>query len=543
MAIALPPPPPPQQGSLAELRVEAAREPSFTVDYKGVRIRVFGTLLVPERRLRQGIAAADTLSDAVRSVAYSYYYNGYPAPLLSYAADKSAQPTVYVRIVAARVSHVVGPSELLPYFADLPHDQPLTDARLEADRAVAESVAARSGLQYAPAFTPDGADAVVLDLGPPRPGERRTSVAASFNNYGNRYAGPYLASAGLRQSFASGDELTLTGAASARMLGLGGQHSEPYHDGELGWSRIVGFGTAALQGRYATFRESTASVEFRGKLDELALGWQTNLYTSFSQRLSFGLRLLHDHEVLGEPSMPAAVDCTGAGSVLLQQLGLETCTAVSNGGDAFSENYGSAELTLGYRWRTLEAEHAFELQAGWLLRKGLSAGIAPGSGADLSYLLQQPSLSLRYELTPRWSVLASGNVQFSGGVMPQQQQYVIGGPLSLHAYLAGAGVGDRGGAASLAAEWHGDPDSYAGRHGLRPRLFLEYASATHRQSALGEPAGTVSLTDAGAALEWRVLSGLGASLSVGRPLMRRGGPSSPDQLQTRLLFFQLAAVY
>jgi hypothetical protein len=546
MAIALPPPPPPQQGPLAELRAEAGREPSFVVDYKGIRIQVFGKLLVPEARLRQGIEAADSLSNAVRSLANSYYYYGYPAPLLTYAADKSAQPaappTVYVRVVAARVSRVAGPPELLPYFADLPRPQPLTDAQLEADRAVADTAAARSGLQYAPEFKPDGADAVVLDLGPSRPGERRTAVAASFNNYGTRYAGPYLANAGLRQSFASSDELTLTGAASVRALGLGGQHSEPYHDGELGWTRIVGFGTAALQGRYATFRESAASVEFHGKLDELALGWQTNLYTSFSQRLSFNLRLLHDHEVLGEPSLQAAVNCTGLGS-LLQQLGLETCMTVSNGGDAFSESYSSAELALGYRWRTLEAEHAFEVQAGWLLRKGLSAGIAQGSNADLSYLLQQPSLSLRYQLTPRWSLLANGNVQFSGGVMPQQQQYVIGGPSSLHAYLVGAGVGDRGGAASLATEWSGDADSYAGQHGLKPRVFVEYASATHRQAALGEPPGTVSLADAGAALEWRVLSGLGASLSVGRPIMRHGGQASPDQLQTRLLFFQLAAAY
>lgn len=528
--------------SMAELRAEAGGEPSFVVDYKGVRLRVYGRLMVPEQRLRLGIAAAESVSDAVRSLGLRYYYDGYPAPLVSYAVDRTGQPTVYVRLVAARVSRVAGPPELLPYFADLPRQGPLTDARLEADRAVAAAAAARAGRQYAPVFTPDGADAVVLDLGPAKAGERRTSLAASFNNYGNRYAGPYLANAGLRQSFASSDEFTLTGAASARMLGLGGQHSEPYHEGDLGWTRIASFGTASLQGRYATFQESAPAVVFNGKLDELALGWQTNLYTSFRQRLSFDLRLLHDHEVLGEASIPAAVDCTGLGS-LLQQLGLETCETVRNGGDAFSENYASAEVSLGYRWRTLEAQHAFELQATALLRKGLSAGNAPGSRADLSYLLEQPSLSLRYSLTPRWSLAASGNAQFSGGVMPQQQQYIIGGPLSLHAYMVGAGVGDRGEAASLAAEWSGDADSYAGRHGLSPHLFVEYASATHRNSALGEPAGTVSLADAGASLEWKPVHGLDASLSLGRPFLRHGGQSSPDQLETRLLFFQLAAAY
>ena len=72
MAISLPPPLPPQQGALTELRAEAGHEPSIFIDYNSVRIRIFGSQLVPEQRLRAAVAAAATLSDAVRSIGYTF---------------------------------------------------------------------------------------------------------------------------------------------------------------------------------------------------------------------------------------------------------------------------------------------------------------------------------------------------------------------------------------------------------------------------------------------------------------------------------------
>jgi hemolysin activation/secretion protein len=542
MAIALPPPIPPQQAPLAELRAEAGHQPSLLIDYGAVHLRIFASRLLPERRLREAVATADNLSDAVREIGYSYYSAGYPAALVSYAAETTAGVTVYVRVVPGRVTRLSGGASVRHFFDDLPRHAPLTDAQLEADRAAADALASRAGERYQPSFTPIGGDAVALDLGEAGEGEPQTSAAASFNNYGNRYAGPYLGNLGLRQSFTSGDELTLTGAASLRFLGLGGGDSSPYHGVGGSWTHVFGLGQPGLQGGYADFQETVGGVTFKGQLHELAASWQQVLYTSFRQRLSLGGRLLHDHEALGQPDQPATVSCDPLSS-LLAELGLATCQTVRGGGDAFSETYHSAELSLAWVWRSLEQRRGTEVQTGLLLRKGFSSGDAPGSNADLSYLLWQPSLSIRYGLGPGWNLLAGGTAQFSDAVLPQQQQFVIGGPYSLHAFRAGAATGDRGESASLAVEWKPDPGSTTGHLGLRPRLFVEYASARHRRPTLGEPAGTVSLADAGLSLDVQPLPQLGASLSLGRPILKQGAQNSPDQLQTRLLYFQLTAKF
>jgi len=539
MAISLPPPIPPQQGALAELRAEAQQQPTLLLDYRAVHLRIFGSPLLPERRLRAAVAKADSLSDAVREIGYSYYSAGYPAALVSYAADTAGAVTVYVRVVAGRISKVTGSAPLLHFFEDLPRHAPLTDAQLESDRSAADALAARAGQRYRLEFTPAGGDTVALELEPAGAGEPQTSVAASVNNYGNRYAGPYLANLGLRQSFSSGDEFTLTGASSLRFLGLSGESSGPYHAVAGGWTHAFGLGQPGLQGSYADFQETVGGTTFKGHLHELAVSWQQILYTSFRQRLSLGGRLLHDHEALGQPEQPATVNCDPLSS-LLAELGLATCQTVRSGGDAFSETYHSAELSLGWQWRSLQGT---EVQTSLLLRKGFSSGDAPGSDADLSYLLWQPALSIRYGLNSNWSLLAGGAAQFSNAVLPQQQQFVIGGPFSLHAFRSGAATGDRGESASLATEWVPDAGSVGGRLGLRPRVFLEYASARHRRPTLGEPAGTVSLADAGLSLDLRPLPQLEASLSLGRPILKQGAQNSPDQLQTRLVFFQLAAKF
>lgn len=542
MAIALPPPPTPQQGELPALRAEASREPSIAIDYRGVRLCIFGSQLVTEERLREAVGQAASLSDAIRAIGASYYRAGYPATLLSYAADRGGQATVYVRVVPGKVSEVRGAEELRPWFRDLPQHAPLTDAQFEGDRDGADILSTRAGQRYEPAFVPAGRDSVVLDLGQPRPGPAQTTAAASFNNYGNRYAGPYLANLGLRHSFGSGDEFSLGGSTALRMLGLGGDHAGPYHGADAAWSRITRLGSFGVQGRYADFEETADNFRFKGRLHEIGLIWRYVPYTSFSQRLGLEGRLLHDREALGAPAQAATVSCDPL-STLLAQLGLANCQAVRGGADVFEEHYDSAELSLAYAWRSTQAQHQLEFNAGVLLRKGLDGGRTPGTGAGRSYFLWQPALSLRYALSPRFTLAAAGNAQFSGAVLPQQQQYLIGGPTTLHAYLVGAGVGDQGETANLGLEWNGEDGSLAQRLSLHPRLFVEYASSTHRGTALGEPAGTVRLGDAGLALDLSPLPGMVVSFSISRPILEQGGRFSPDQLQSRLMYFQLAAAF
>jgi len=367
-----------------------------------------------------------------------------------------------------------------------------------------------------------GGDAVVLDLGEPVESGHQTAAVAAFNNYGNRYAGPYLADAGLRHSFASGDELSLAGATSTRFLGLGGSHSEPYHEGDLGWSRVTSLGVFGFQGRYADFQQSLPGGTIDGKLDGAALTWLYPLYADFEHRLNLTGTFDRSDETL---------DAQEAGSRLL------------------SERYFSAAADLSYVQRIEHGDHRTEIQIGLGIRHGFGRDDNTTTTANLGYVLLRPSFSLRYTATPQWSFTGEGNYQFSGSAVPQQEQFVIGGPASLHAYNAGVGVGDRGGNLRLSTEWKDSGDSWIARHQLRPRLFAEYGSATSSHGAPslipGTPgaSATVSLADVGTDVDVHLTQWLAGTLSVAQSVYDHGGNYSPDDLAKRYVFFQLAAKY
>jgi hemolysin activation/secretion protein len=541
MAIALPPPITPQQGPPLELRDQSLTQKVVTIEYKGIHVHVFGSERVSAERIRAAVNAADNISDAVRAVGYLYYVSGYPAALVTYATVGQIQYDVYVRVVPGRVRDVEAPAALMPYFSDLKAaKEPLTSSGFERDRALADAEAERSGLQYKPVFKPVGGDEVVLDLGEAAPGSKQWTVLGTFSNYGNRYAGPYLATAGGRLSFSSGDEFTLTGATSVRVLGLGGSHSEPFHEGDGGWYRVTPLGVFGLQGRYGDFSQTLQGFQFNGEFSSGSATWLYPLYSDFQHRLNLQAKIERDHEDVDAPALSA--NCTGLVDQLLIDLGLATCPS-SPGGEVLSELYNFAELNLSYVARAQHGEHQAELQAGVVVRKGLGPHEAGGSSASLDFFLWQPSFSARYSLAPRWSVLADGNFQFSNSALPQLQQFVLGGPASLHAYEAGAGIGDHGENLRLSVEWKGYDDSWTERYGIRPRGLVEYGSSSLEHSVLGARTGRITLADAGAAVDVRFLSWLGGSLSAAQSFYSRGADISPNGLAKKYVFFQIAAKY
>lgn len=486
------------------------------LDYRGVRFHVFGPLIVsravdPEL-LRREIAHAATASDAVREIAWLHYTHGYPATLVSYAVADGQD--VYVRVIPGRVSAVRGPAALASYFSDLPRRPVLRTPQLEADRSLADGLSERRGENYRSSFVPDGADSVVLDLGAASPGEDRTVAVADFSNYGNRYSGPYLAQAALRQAFGSGDELTLAGGSAVRFLGLGSDQSEPYHEGDLGWTRITPYGVFGLQGRYADFRVAIPGTQLGGDLANGGLNWLLPLYADLQRRFNLQARVERSYEAIDAPR---------------------------SGDKALSEAYNSFEAGLSYTQRAEGEAGRFEWRAALDLRKGLSRDYSADSRADLGYFLIRPAFSVRYEPSPHWGFDGQGKAQLGGSSVPQLEQFVIGGPSSLHAYETGVGIGDRGEDFRIGADWKDIGDSWIARYRLQPAIFVEYGSTTLGQKSVGENSGRVALADAGVEVSLRLTHWLGAKLSAAQPFYKHGGDNSPDGLTRKSVFFDLAA--
>lgn len=516
MSIALPPPVTPQLAPIEQLQAQAGD--ALVLDYHGIHLHVFGPLIdthaVDPALLRKQVAAAETISDAVRQIGYLHYAHGYPAALVSYGV--AGRQDLYVRVAPGRVSAVKGPQELAAYFDDLPRQPVLRDSTLEADRALADARSERAGETYHPLLRPAGGDAVVLDLGQAGHSGHQTAGLLDLSNYGNRYSGPYLAQAGLRQSFSSGDEVSLAGLSSLRFLGLGGADSEPYHEGDLGWTRVTRYGVFGFDGRYARFRQRDAGTELGGLIGTGGLSWLLPLYADFQHRLNFDLKADRSYESIDAPT---------------------------GGGKALSEAYNSFEAGLGYTQRIEHDTRRYEIKAGLDLRKGLSRDYSDASAANLAYLVLRPAFALRYEPNQHWGFGGEGRLQLGGSSVPQLEQFVIGGPASLHAYEAGVGVGDRGESYRLGADWKDVGDSWTARHQLQPTAFVEYGSTRLNQKAIGESSGRVSLADAGLEVRMHFTRWLGGTLSAAQPFYRHGEENSPDGLKRKLVYFDLAAKF
>lgn len=525
MAIALPPPITPQQAPLEEIRI--AGEQGLVLQYQGIRIYLAGEPVaanwVEAMELQRVITAAGNISDAVRGIGDLYYASGHPATLVRYAVIDPHE--LYIRVVAARVEDVRGPPEVAPYFANLKGSTGPGASLLERDRVLADTLSERRGQDYRSEWRPAGGDAVIFDLGLPVHNGHQTALAADFSNYGNRYSGPYLADLALRQAFATGDEIMLAGATSVRVLGLGGSRSEPYHEGDAGYSRITRFGVFGLDGRYANFRQDLRDIptpqgpqdiRLDGTIGFGGLSWLVPVYADFQRRFNFQGKFDRSYET---------VNPHGTQTKLLSEL------------------YNSFEGDFTYLERFDFGDDIVEAQATIAVRKGIGRDKSNDTAANLGYFLWRPSFSLSYMPGLHWTFAGEGNLQLGNSRVPQLEQYVIGGPTQQHAYESGAGVGDRGRSFRLSAAWKDVGDTWLAEHQIRPRAFVEYGRSRLNGTAPGEPAGTVEIADVGFDLEGHFTQWLSATVSVAQSIAERGRDNSATDLATKYVFFQLSAKY
>ncbi len=534
MAIALPPPVTPQLAPLQQV-VGDSRD-MWLIDYQGVQIHVVGDLLISVDSVRAAVTAAPTVSDAVRAVGATFYRAGYPAALLSYAV--SGETDLYIRVTVGKLSEVDAPDSLKSYFSGLVSDHPLRTRSLERARALGDTQSERAGENYQPQFRALGGDRVALDLGTPAAGNEQLAVAADFNNSGNRYAGPYLVDLSVRQSVASGDEVVLGGSSD---VGIG--NGRPYHEGDANWSHITPFGVFGIEGRYAIFGQDVQGIRLEGHFSSGAATFLTPLYADLNDRAVLQLKVERSDESVQAHVLNATPTPTLSLSLekLLEILGLAAPPLTQ--AQVLSELYNSAEIDLSGVSRIDFGTQELEINAALGVRKGLSDRNSAESAASLSYLLLRPSMSLRYSFLPNWDATADVRAQLGNSVVPQLEQFVIGGPTSLHAYDTGVGIGDHGEDAHLGIEWHGSDDSFAARYGLRPRAFVEYGAAKLEHSALDETAGSVKLADVGLSLEAKPIAAITTTVSVAQSIYHAGEQTDPPGDSRKYIFFQITGRY
>jgi hemolysin activation/secretion protein len=535
MAIAIVPPVTPQLAPLEQVMGQSPAE-TWLIDFQGVTIHVAGDLVIQQQDVTTFVLAAKNISDAIRTIGAVFYREGYPATLVTYAVADSHD--LYVRVVTGKIAEVNGPDALTPYFKNLTSDSPLRVSQLEGSRVLADNFSDRAGENFHPEMRPLTADSVALDLGSVSNGPKQFIVAGDFSNYGNRYAGPYLADLSIKQDTGNGDEVGVGGVTSINESDIGGDKSRPYREGDLSASHITPFGIFGVEGRYASFGQDVQTIRLDGHLGTGAVTWTEPIYADLDRRLVVQGRFERsDESVTAQTLGGTALNATTLQS-LLADLGLAAAPATD--AKVLSELYNTLGLDLNGVSRFNFGSHVLEVSGALGLRKGLSDSSHALSSASLSYFLIRPSLSLRYLITPNWIATGDTRFQLGNSTVPQLEQFVIGGPASLHAYDAGVGVGDHGEDAHLGIEWHANDGSFAARYSLHPRLFAEYGSTKLEQTVLDENAGHVSIADIGLSLEAKPIAAVTATLSVAQSVYSSGAESAPVGDFRKYVFFKLA---
>ena len=507
--VSLPPPIPPQQ--LTREAIASGARQQVSVRFMHYRMHIaFDERVISDDTLGRAISGNDSLRDALASIARAYYDAGYPAARVCYAQDGD---DVYVQVRRGQLDGVRGEPPVLVYFDDLPVGQALRSTDLEPRRALAGVAAARAGISLSPKFVPVDSDGAILDLGTPQGGPRQTYVQADFSNFGSRYSSRYMLDALLRQSFASGDELRIAATTGLRGFAFSDASAGAYHDGSAEWTRVSRYGLLGADARYSEFTQYVTQAQLDGELDNEGISFLRPLYADLSMRWNLKLRIDRTHR-------RTAVD--------------------SSGEEVYAEQYNSVEADSLYVWQPQTTRSQWGLQARLVARQGLGSHTTTLSPANLDYFLLRPSLNLHYVPDGPLSYAFDAEGQLGGAVMPDQEQWVLGGPTNMRAYLPGYAVGDTGGSGRLSAQWR--PVS-RGTLQLQPKALVEYGYSRYHADVPGRPSGAVRLADAGLQLDLRWRSWLEASLSVARPFYESGTDNAQAGSGKEFYYFQLSGRY
>ncbi|MGQ0701307.1 MAG: ShlB/FhaC/HecB family hemolysin secretion/activation protein [Panacagrimonas sp.] len=518
MPIALPPPPEPVAAPLTEIRALAGEPMRLVVG--GTRVLVLGSPLRDAAKLQEAAASAQTLSDVVRQLQAAFYAEGYPALVLCYAVDGN---DLYVGVLENRLTGVESPPRYASYWSGLEGVAGPRDSELEPRRFLASLHADRAGEALQMAWKQD-AHGLDLSLAPSGEGPDQTNASLAFGNPGNRFTGRYFADAALRHSWRSGDE------ANLRLRSAVGGLNSADTNGELleaaaGLSRVTSLGVFAASLGYSRYDFTLAlagaeqTIGADARLDTAEVSWSGLLSAGFAHRWALGIKADYVGKELSD----------------------------RDGGQVYQRQaYGSGEVSTEALATVRILDWPLELRTGLALRRGLGDDRTgdPMNGADQGYLLLRPHAEIRTAVVERAELSLRMTGQFTDDRLPEQQQWVMGGPGNVEAFLPGLAVGDSGALLYLGLTL---PEAQAGRLRLKSRLFAEQGQTRFEAPEGAQTDAQQAVTDAGVSLEvlyrmpGRAL--LQASVSVAKALNTRGIDRPVRADADAGVYFQLALRY
>ncbi len=441
-------------------------------------LHLFGFSGLSVRKLRTLVKESPNAEQLVISLSVMAYRAGFLADQVAYALDG---PNLYIALMPRQVRAITATPEMRVFFADSVEDGRLRPAEFERARVLASAYSERERLHVQPRFVPAANGEVDLHLRA-APSTRRSSPFVQFeaNNHGSRFAGRNLVGASLSAHLPDGYQATFSGKLSPAAINEESMRGE-YLEGGLDVNRVAAGGISGLSLRRLDFVADTSDSPLRGWYQQVGLEHSNLFHASMTSRSTYALRASY-----GDRQTDSKI----------------------NGATLFQERFGQIELAPGYAASL--GKNRFEASA------TLVGGVAVeqiNSAADEQFGLLRPLLRFTWNQSEQYALNLVVAGQWTDAVVPESQQWTLGGHGTISAYAPASVIGDSG-FLVRAAQSYTWPLARQAKASVE--LFAEHG-AVQRNPFPGVPQFSDRVADAG----------VGVSFSWGRFLDLRVSAATP----------------
>lgn len=514
----LPPPSPPPASVAQTPRTPAAafgESSPQTVDSHGYHYIVVDNRLLTEADVRTALESAGSPRAALGALKQAYESKGFfLVALVGTEKDKN----VTIRVIQGRLTHVEGSKHLAAFFVGLEDDDTLRRSDVVRSSILAQAYAATNGKQPQISFHPaPEVGGSTMQVGESDlQGSHRFGANVSFGNFGNRYAGHYIAQGSLSLQ---GQGMTLQVSQAHALPGMATDtHGAFYRNDQAKFSAITPVGILGLDASKTQYHlgEAFAPLYPAGRIEVFGATATQLVYADETRRWSFseGAHRIHDAN-----------------------------TVFSGLYSLYDRRFNLFDLGSDFSWRfggLFKRPAALNLSVGAKLGSAQADwGFTRAKGAPASHFkIYTASAGLTQSLAHGFSMKLDISGQATPYTLPSYEQWVLGGLNNLAAWMPGTIVGDRGYLGRFTVQ---APEWRAGPFHITPSVFAEHGAARYSYIAPQAPVWQ-SLTDAGAGLSLDVPAWhTSATLAWAKPMDSHDVTASTRRGQRSHLFFYLKA--
>jgi len=487
MAVALPPPETPILMKMADVPRDAKASVHRFGKY---RLNLIGFETIDRLEVRTLIREAPNAEQLIVGLANLVYRSGRMTARIAYAISGQ---DVYIVLVPRKLREIKARPELRRFFSDSAVDADFDISSFERARLLASAYSTREAWTVQSRFVGAPGNTVDLQLrAEPSVQNDTQKIEVEASNRGSRFAGRNLVGASFATGLPNGYHGMIRGRLAPAQINEASTRGE-YLEGEANLNRVGASGVIGLGLRRIEFSVSTDEAELSGWLQEASLEYSDIVMASLTGRGLYGLRLSYsDRQTVLEPG----------------------------GQSVFQERYSYLEFAPSY-----SASFGNDRMDLSLSLIGGAASAQKNSFAAADVFLVRPLWKYTWQQSEAYSLALIAVGQWSADVVPESQQWTLGGDGSAAAYAPASLIGDSGfllriGQSYAFPLWRGWSRS--------AELYSEYGHV-QRNALPGHSSMQDRVADAGVGLKLSWRRHLDLSVSAAVPVQQ---PRQPEAERT-----------